>query len=105
MENNKNQAESISLQSDQEQIPLKNYTQIPYCNPEGKFELTAKEFAILQNHFHLFSEPVELMKDLLDRNLNNGNILTKYVDEYGEEVDKQEVIDYIESMKKNIGNK
>lgn len=82
------------------EIPkIRPFRQVPTWEPDAEFSLTGEEFNILQDFFNIFAEPIQIMQGIFARNLNSGKIVTKYLDNEGKEVDKEEVQAYIEQMK------
>ena len=78
---------------------IKPFRQIPACEPETILSITGAEFQAIQNVLNVFKAPIEAIDSVFNRNLNEGNIVIKYIQEDGTEISKEEAFKYLEQAK------
>lgn len=78
---------------------IKPFKQIPSCDPDTILSITGQEYATIQNLINVFEAPVNVIKEIFNRNLNEGNITIKYIQEDGTEIPESEAVKYLEQMK------
>jgi hypothetical protein len=86
-------------QKSMEAPKFKPFRQVPHWEPDADIVIKGTEFNMLQNFFNVFAEPINVMQDIFARNLNDGVITVKYLDNDGKEVSKEEVQAYMTEMK------
>lgn len=74
---------------------IKPFKQIPYCEENTLLTITGAEYETLRNSVNMIRESAEAINSIFVRNLNEGNILVKYVQQDGTEISEQEAIDYL----------
>lgn len=105
LNNFKNQQKSKFMSENQTQAPqITPFRQIPVWNQDSEFTINGGEFMILQNFFNIFAEPISVMQEIFKRGLNAGTITTKYIDEKGEEISKEQIEAYMKQMQEFFQN-
>ena len=99
LNNFKNQQKTKLMSENQNKMPqIPQFRQVPIWNQDAQFPLSGSEFMVLQNFFNIFAEPIAIMQEIFKRGLNSGTIQTKYIDEKGDEISKEQVEDYMKQM-------
>lgn len=83
---------------------IKPFRQIPSCDSNEILTITAGEFEVIQNIINSFRAPLNALDSIFNRNLNDGKITIKYVQEDGTEITKEEAMQYIEQAKQFLDN-
>jgi hypothetical protein len=81
---------------------FKPFRQVPHYEPDAKIVITGAEFDVLKSFFNVFAEPINIMQDIFGRNLNDGVITVKYIDNEGKEVPQEEVKAYMQEVKNYV---
>jgi len=88
---------------------IKPFKQVPFCEADTKLVITGAELEVLQNTINLFAGPVVALQNILKRNIDEGNIIIKYVQQDGTEISKEEATEYLkkaaEFLKANVDEK
>lgn len=66
------------------------FKQVPFCEPDTVLTLTGAEFEVIQNILNAFQGPINAVKNVFDRNINEGNIKIKYIQQDGTEITSEE---------------
>jgi len=107
LNNFKNQQKSKFMSENQTTTNAPQMTpfrQVPVWNQDATFEINGNEFMVLQNFFNIFAEPIAVVQEIFKRGLNAGTIQTKYIDEKGEEVSKEQIEAYMKQMQEFFKN-
>lgn len=78
---------------------IKPFRQVPSCDPDTLLTITGEEYASIQNLLNVFEGPLNAIRSVFTRNLNEGKIVIKYVQEDGTEIPEKEAIAYLDKMK------
>lgn len=81
---------------------IKPFKQIPTCDPDTVLSILGAEYEAIQNFLGAFRGPLNVIDNIFNRNLNEGNIVIKYVQEDGTEITKEEAVLYIEQAKEHL---
>lgn len=84
---------------------IKPFRQMPFVDSNAELTLTGSEFVAIQNIINIFKESVNAVQNVFDRNVNNGNISIKYVQQDGTEISKEEAEEYLKQASKFLENK
>jgi len=84
---------------------IKPFSQVPFCEPETLLTITAAEFQAIQNALNPYQGSLNAIQTIFDRNINNGNITIKYVQQDGTEITKEEAEQYIVQAANFLKNK
>lgn len=93
----RNQTQKTKVKS-MEAPQFKPFRQVPHVEPDQLLEISGQEYQILQEFLGVFAEPITVMQNIFRRNLNNGKVTIKYIDNEGAEVSKEEVQAYMTEM-------
>lgn len=78
---------------------IKPFRQIPSCDVDAILTITGGEFEAIQNLLNVFKAPLVAIDNIFTRNLNDGKIVIKYIQEDGTEIPKEQAIKYLELAK------
>ena len=78
---------------------IKPFRQVPSCEPDTLLTITGAEYADIQNVINVFKVPLLAVESIFNRNLNEGKIVIKYVQEDGTEIPQEQALEYLEQMK------
>jgi len=78
---------------------FKPFRQVPHWEPDAEIKITGAQFETLKDFFNIFSEPIQTMQDIFSKNLNDGVIQIKYLDNDNAEISKDEVQGYMLQMR------
>ena len=84
---------------------IKPFKQVPSCEANAVLSITGEEYDALQNVLNAFKAPILALESIFARNLNEGNIVVKYIQEDGTEVPQETALEYIEYMKSFLKSK
>jgi hypothetical protein len=74
---------------------IKPFKQIPYCEDNALLSITPKQFEVLQSALNIFKEPIIIMDEIFNQNIDMQNIKIKYVQGDGTEITKEEAEEYL----------
>lgn len=83
---------------------IKPFKQIPSCDADTILSITGAELEALQV-FNIFKPGIAALESIFTRNLNEGNITIKYMQEDGTEIPKEQAIKYLELAREFIKTK
>lgn len=83
---------------------IKPFKQIPYCEQDTKLSITGSEFVAIQNVINMHKASVDAIQSVFDRNINEGNITIKYIDQNGNEITKEEATKYLKKASEYLKN-
>lgn len=75
---------------------IKPFKQVPSCDADTELVILGGEVEVLQNFLNIFKTPLAVIENIFNRNLNNGKIQIKYIQEDGTEIPKEDALKYIE---------
>lgn len=84
---------------------IKPFRQIPSCEADALLSITGAEFNDIQNILNVFKAPIAAVDSIFNRNINEGNIIIRYVQEDGTEITKEEATKYLEQARNFVKDK
>ena len=84
---------------------IKPFKQVPSCDIDTMLSITAGEFENIQNVINAFRLSVTAVDSVLNRNINEGKIIIKYIQEDGTEISAEEATKYLEQVKQHLKDK
>jgi hypothetical protein len=84
---------------------IKPFRQVPYCEPDTILSITGEELESIQNILNIFQTPLNAVQTIFDRNINQGNITIKYIQQDGTEITKEEAEKYVIQAKNFLKSK
>lgn len=98
LENYKTKQKTVKM-SEVQAPQFKPFRQVPHWEPDAKIVITGDEFARLKDFLNIFSEPIHTMQDIFNRNLNEGVITVKYIDNENQEIPAEKVQAYMQELR------
>lgn len=83
---------------------LKPFRQVPSCDADTVLSITGAEFDAIQNVINIFKSSVSAVDSIFNRNINEGKIVIRYIQEDGTEISKEEVTKFLEEASKIINS-
>jgi len=81
---------------------IKPFKQVPSCDPETLLTITAAEYDTIQTIVNIFKPGVLALESVFNRNLNNGNIVIKYIQEAGSEITEEQATEYLKEITEHL---
>jgi hypothetical protein len=81
---------------------LKPFRQVPHTEPDAKITLSVPEWEQLQDFFNVFARPIQVMQDVMRRNMDTGVVTIKYVDPEGKEIPKEDIEAYMKEVREYL---
>jgi shikimate kinase len=85
---------------------IKPFRQVPFCEPDAKLTITGAELEAIQSVVNAFTGPVNALQNIFKRNIDEGNIVIKYVQQDGTEITKEQATEYLKKaadfLKSNV---
>lgn len=97
--NQKSKNKNMSQEQTSEVPQMKPIQQIPIWKDDETFEITGAQFRALNDFMNVFAQPLGILRQVFESNLNAGKIEMKYQDLEGNEVSREEVEAMIEEYK------
>ena len=74
---------------------IKPFKQISFFKENAVLSLNEDEFEAINNVLGIFHNAYEAIQSIFDRNINEGNILIKYIQQDGTEISQLEALEYL----------
>lgn len=81
---------------------IKPFKQIPSCDENTILSILPSEFEAIQSLLNAFKAPIAALDNIFNRNLNEGKIYIKYIQEDGTEISKEEAAEFLKKAKDYI---
>lgn len=87
---------SVKTKTDKKSVKeIKPFKQVPYCEADAKLSLTGAEFEAIQSIINAFAPSVNAVQSVFQRNIDEGTIVIKYIQQDGTEISEQEATEYL----------
>ncbi len=84
---------------------IKPFRQVPSCDADAILSITGAELEAIQTFLNVFKVPIAAVDSIFNRNLNEGKIVIKYIQEDGTEISQEEATSYLEKMREVLKEK
>lgn len=84
---------------------IKPFKQIPSTQANTMLSITGAEFEAIQSIINAFKPSIEAVQSIFDRNINEGNIVIRYVQADGTEISKEEASEYLQKASQFLEQK
>lgn len=76
---------------------IKPFRQVPSADANTRLSITGAEFEAIQSVINLYKNAVNAVQEIFDRNINEGNIVIRYVQADGTEITREEAEEYLKA--------